>query len=128
MTRQTEEEVGRQHQGMDRPGARQSRKAVENRGKWRKMDGKSSAGPQRPRRLKDRLWRYARVTDDNSNTCVTDDRSNTRVTDGSSNTHVTDGSSNHFMHMPLMTAAMRVSLMGIHMSLTTVAITVYTFH
>ena len=31
-TKQTEEEVGRQHQGMDRPGIRQ-------KGKWRKLAG-----------------------------------------------------------------------------------------
>ena len=36
----TEEEVGRQHQGMDRPGVRQG--AVENREKWRKLVVKSS--------------------------------------------------------------------------------------
>ena len=30
-TRQTEEEVGRQHQGMDRPGVCQVHRAVENR-------------------------------------------------------------------------------------------------
>ena len=51
-TRQTEEEVGRQHQGMDRPGARQSRKAVENRGKWRKLVAKSPVLPKRPSRLR----------------------------------------------------------------------------
>ena len=53
-TRQTEEEVGRQHQGMDRPGGRQSQRAVENRGKWRKLVAKSSVLPQRPSRLRDR--------------------------------------------------------------------------
>ena len=36
-TRQTEEELGTQHQGMDR-----SQRAVENRGKWRKLVAKSS--------------------------------------------------------------------------------------
>ena len=44
-TRQTEEEVGRQHQGMDRPGVRQhtqSQRAVENREKRRKLVAKSS--------------------------------------------------------------------------------------
>ena len=35
-TRQTEEEVGRQHQGMDRPGVRQ---VPEGRGEQRKMEG-----------------------------------------------------------------------------------------
>ena len=34
-TRQTEEEVGRQHQGMDRPGVRQ---VPEDSGEWRKME------------------------------------------------------------------------------------------
>ena len=38
-TRQTEEEVGRQHQGMDRPGVRQvTEGAVENGEKWRKLE------------------------------------------------------------------------------------------
>ena len=32
-TRQTEEKVGRQHQGMDRPGFAKSQRAVENREK-----------------------------------------------------------------------------------------------
>ena len=32
-TRQTEEEVGRQHQGMDRPGVAKSQRAVKNREK-----------------------------------------------------------------------------------------------
>ena len=36
-TRQTEEEVGRQHQGMDKPGVRQVAEAVENREKRRKL-------------------------------------------------------------------------------------------
>ena len=43
--RQTEEEVGRQHQGMDRPGVRKSQRTVENRGKWRKLVGKSFVVP-----------------------------------------------------------------------------------
>ena len=72
-TRQTEEKVGRQHQGMDRPGVSQvpegsgeqrkmednirewtgpefakSQRAVENREKWRKLVAKSSVVPQRP--------------------------------------------------------------------------------
>ena len=34
-TRQTEEEVGRQHQGMDRPGVRQ---VLEGGGEWGKME------------------------------------------------------------------------------------------
>ena len=53
-TRQTEEEVGRQHQGMDRPGVRQVREAVKNREKWRKLVVKSSVVPQRPSWLRDR--------------------------------------------------------------------------
>ena len=53
-TRQTEEEVGRQHQGMDRPGVRKSQRAVENREKWRKLVAKSPVVPQRPLRLRDR--------------------------------------------------------------------------
>ena len=52
--RQTEEEVGRQHQGMDRPGVRQVPRLVENREKWRKLVVKSSVVPQRPSRLKNR--------------------------------------------------------------------------
>ena len=36
-TRQTEEEVGRQHQGMDRPGVRQVPEGSEEQGKWRKL-------------------------------------------------------------------------------------------
>ena len=42
-TRQTEEEVGRQHQGMDRPGVRQVRE------EWRKLVAKSSVVPNDPR-------------------------------------------------------------------------------
>ena len=53
-TRQTEEEVGRQHQGMDRPEFGKSQRAVENRGKLRKLVEKSSMVPQRPSRLRDR--------------------------------------------------------------------------
>ena len=47
-TRQTEEEVGRQHQGMDRPEFAKSQRAVENRERWRKLVAKTSVGPQRP--------------------------------------------------------------------------------
>ena len=53
-TRQTEEEVGRQHQGMDRPGVRQVSEGSGERGKWRKLVAKSSVVPQRPSRLRDR--------------------------------------------------------------------------
>ena len=55
-TRQTEEEVGRQNQGMDRLGVRQSQRAVVNRGKWGKLVVKSSVVPQRPSRLRNRWW------------------------------------------------------------------------
>ena len=44
-TRQTEEEVGRQHQGMDRLEFAKSQRAVEKRGKWRKLVVKSSVVP-----------------------------------------------------------------------------------
>ena len=53
-TRQTKEEVGRQHQGIERPGVRQSQRAVENREEWKKRVVKSSVVPQRPSRLRDR--------------------------------------------------------------------------
>ena len=44
-TKQTEEEVGRQHQGMDRLEFAKSQRAVEKRGKWRKLVVKSSVVP-----------------------------------------------------------------------------------
>ena len=47
-TRHTEEEVGRQHQGMDRPGVSKSQRAVVNREKSRKLVVKSSLVPQQP--------------------------------------------------------------------------------
>ena len=53
-TRRTEEEVGRQHQGMDRPGVRQILEGSGEQGKWRKLVVKSSVVPQRPSRLRDR--------------------------------------------------------------------------
>ena len=53
-TRQTEEEVGRQLQGTDRPGFAKSQRAAENREKWRKLVAKSSVVPQRPSRLRNR--------------------------------------------------------------------------
>ena len=53
-TRQTEEEVGRQHQGMDRLEFTKSLTAVENREKWRKLVVRSSVVPQRPSRFRDR--------------------------------------------------------------------------
>ena len=54
-TRQTEEEVGRQHQGMDRPGVRQVPGGSEEQKKWRKVVVKSSVVPKRPSRLRDWL-------------------------------------------------------------------------
>ena len=45
-TRRTKEEVGRQHQGMDRPGVRQVPEASEEQGKMEKMVAKSSVVPQ----------------------------------------------------------------------------------
>ena len=45
-TRQTEEEVGRQHPGINRPGVPQV--PVENRQKWRKLAVKSSVVPNNP--------------------------------------------------------------------------------
>ena len=53
-TRQTEVEVGRQHQGMDGLEFVKSQRAVENRGKWRKVVAKSSVVPQRPLAVRDR--------------------------------------------------------------------------
>ena len=53
-TRQTEEEVGRQHQGWTRLEFAKSQRAVENRGKWRKLVAKSFVEPQRPLRFRDR--------------------------------------------------------------------------
>ena len=53
-TRQTEEEVGRQHQRLDMPEVRQVPKAVDNSEKWRKLVAKSYVVPQRPSRLRDR--------------------------------------------------------------------------
>ena len=53
-TRQTEEEVGRQHQGMYRPGVRQVQEGSGEQGKWRKLVAKSSLMPQRSSRLRDR--------------------------------------------------------------------------
>ena len=48
-TRQTEEEVGRQHQGME---FAKFQRAVENRETWRKLGVKSSVLLQRPSRLR----------------------------------------------------------------------------
>ena len=53
-TMQTEEEVGRQHQGMDRPGGRQVSEGSGEQRKWRKLVAKSSVVPLRPLPLRDR--------------------------------------------------------------------------
>ena len=53
-TRQTQEEVERQHQGMDKPGVRQVPEGSGEQGKWRKLVAKSSVLPQRPSRLRGR--------------------------------------------------------------------------
>ena len=55
-TRQTEEEVGRQHQGMDRPGDRQVPEGSGEQGKMEGTVAKSSVVPQRPLRLRDWWW------------------------------------------------------------------------
>ena len=58
-TRQTEEEVGRQHQGMDSPEVRQVPEGSgEQRQMERKLVMKSSVVPKRPLRLRDRWWRW----------------------------------------------------------------------
>ena len=56
-TKQTVEEVGRQYQGMDRPGVRQvpvGSGEEGKMGKWRELVAKSSVVPQRPSCLRDR--------------------------------------------------------------------------
>ena len=53
-TRQTEEEVGRQHQGMDRPGVWQVPEGSGEQGKMEKTGCKSSVVPQRPSWLRAR--------------------------------------------------------------------------
>ena len=53
--KQTEEEVARQHQGMDGPGVRQVPEGSgEQEKKWRKLVVKSSVVPQRPPKSRDR--------------------------------------------------------------------------
>ena len=49
-----EKEVGGQHQEWTGLEFGKSRRAVENREKWRKLVAKSSVVPQRPSRLRDR--------------------------------------------------------------------------
>ena len=53
-TRQTEEEVGRQHQEWSGLEFTKSQRAVENREKWRKLITISSVVPKRPSQLRDR--------------------------------------------------------------------------
>ena len=58
-TQQTETEMGRQYQGMDRPGVHQVprdgwKEGGGNRDKWRKLVVKSSVVPKRPWHLRDR--------------------------------------------------------------------------
>ena len=55
-TMQTEEEVGRQHQEMDRPGVRQVPEGSGEQRKCRKLVAKSSLVPKWPSRLRDRWW------------------------------------------------------------------------
>ena len=50
-TRQTEEEMGRQHQGLE---LAKSQRALGNREKWRKLIAKSSVVPQQPSWLRDK--------------------------------------------------------------------------
>ena len=53
-TRQTEEEVGTQHQGMDGPGVRQVPEGRgEQKNKWRKLVVKSYVVPQQPPEVKE---------------------------------------------------------------------------
>ena len=56
-TKRTKEEVGREYQGMDRPGVRQVSEDSGEQGKMEKTGcwfAKSSVVPQRPSRLRDR--------------------------------------------------------------------------
>ena len=53
-TRQTEEEVGRLHLGMDRPGVQQVPEGSGEQGKWRKLVVKSSVVPEQLLQLRDR--------------------------------------------------------------------------
>ena len=52
--RQTEKEVGRQHQGMDRSGVCQVPEGSGEQGKMEKLVAKSSVVPQQPSQLRDR--------------------------------------------------------------------------
>ena len=53
-TRQMEEEMGRQHQGMDTPGVRQVPEGSEELRKMEELVVKASVVPRRPSRLRDR--------------------------------------------------------------------------
>ena len=53
-TRQTEEEVGRQHEGMDRPGVWQVPEGSGEQGKMEKTGYEFICVPQRPSRLRNR--------------------------------------------------------------------------
>ena len=53
-TRRTKEEVGRQHQGMDRPGVWQVPEGRGEQEKWRQWVAISSVVPQQPSWLRDR--------------------------------------------------------------------------
>ena len=55
-TRPTKEEVGRQHQGIDRPGVRQVSEGSGEQGKIEKTGLKIIVVPQRPSRLRDWWW------------------------------------------------------------------------
>ena len=60
-TSQVEEKMGRQQQGMDRPGVRKVPEGSGELGKkWRKLVAKSSVVSKRPSRLRDRWWRWRR--------------------------------------------------------------------
>ena len=54
-TRQTEKEVGRECQGVDRPGARQVPGGVENREKWRKLFVKVICGAPTTLKVKGKM-------------------------------------------------------------------------
>ena len=58
--------MGRQHQGMDRPGVRQVPEGGGEQGKRKKLIAKSSVVPQRPWRLRNRWWWYDDDDDDGS--------------------------------------------------------------
>ena len=59
-TRQTEEQVGRQHQGMDRPGVCQVPEGSGEQGKMEENGWKSSVVPKQTSWLRDRWWWWCR--------------------------------------------------------------------